>query len=84
MPDYGMLGAAKKVDFCVYINPANDFPAVLEYTPPAVSAIKYLAQQLPGEEFNVTDYGPLKERPIPLSIETKKPKRGIRYCEATA
>lgn len=32
---------------------------------------------MPGKKFNYTDYDPLEERPIALSIETKKPSEGF-------
>ncbi|KAH6871425.1 hypothetical protein B0T10DRAFT_533563 [Thelonectria olida] len=72
--DYGTRSTAKKVDFCIYINPSND------RTPssaPTVPAIKRLIHQLPRKAFNPTDFVPLEERPIALSIETKRPAEGF-------
>ncbi|KAH7115341.1 hypothetical protein B0J13DRAFT_514709 [Dactylonectria estremocensis] len=60
----------KKVDFCVYIDPCNDD------SNKSVSIIAALRDTLPCAVFNHTDHYPLRDRPIALSIETKKTGEG--------
>ncbi|RYC78061.1 hypothetical protein BFJ63_vAg19065 [Fusarium oxysporum f. sp. narcissi] len=73
LPEYqtGTPGTAKKVDFVIHLNPAND------PTPEPTLAIERLIGQLPGMVFNHTNFQPLYDRPIALSIETKRPTEGI-------
>ncbi|KAL6353688.1 hypothetical protein LRP88_13001 [Fusarium phalaenopsidis] len=75
MPDYGTPGTSKKVDFCVHINPRNDSPP--KEPSRVADAIDRLVHQLPGKVFNFTDFEPVQNRPIALSIETKKPTEGF-------
>ncbi|WAO97376.1 Hypothetical protein NCS54_01510100 [Fusarium falciforme] len=64
---------SKKVDFCIYIDPAHD-----DDNPPAESqsAVLNSRDQLPDGVINHTDYYPLRDRPIALSIETKRTGEG--------
>ncbi|KAH7007525.1 hypothetical protein EDB80DRAFT_458060 [Ilyonectria destructans] len=62
--------APKKIDFCMYIDPANDETASSAKMKSAVAATK---SRRPGATVNHTNYVPLSGRPIALSIETKKP-----------
>ncbi|KAK7424513.1 hypothetical protein QQX98_000478 [Neonectria punicea] len=61
----------KKVDFCVYIDPCNDADPRK-----SASTIATLRDTLPCAVFNHTDHYPLRDRPIALSIETKKTGEG--------
>jgi hypothetical protein len=56
----------KKADFCVYIEPRND------NSDTGASIIAALRDTLPCAVFNHTNHYPLRDRPIALSIETKK------------
>lgn len=62
--------APKKIDFCIYIDPANDETVSSTEMKSAVAATK---SRRPGATVNHTNYVPLSDRPIALSIETKKP-----------
>ncbi|KAH6974556.1 hypothetical protein BKA56DRAFT_734092 [Ilyonectria sp. MPI-CAGE-AT-0026] len=62
--------APKKIDFCIYIDPANDETASSAEMKSVVAATK---SRRPGATVNHTNYVPLSDRPIALSIETKKP-----------
>lgn len=77
MPDYqhGAPGTSKKVDFVIHVNPNNETPP--KHPSPAAAAIERLVHQLPGRVFNFTDFEPVQDRPIALSIETKKPTEGF-------
>jgi hypothetical protein len=74
LPEYqnGTAGTSKKVDFCVHLNPENDTTSLAART-----KIKHLIGKLPGKVFNFTSFHPLYDRPIALSIETKRPTEGI-------
>lgn len=58
----------KRVDFCIYLEPSND-PSYAE----AESDLDRLSDTLLCGVINHTDFYPLRNRPIALSIETKKP-----------
>ncbi|KPM39251.1 hypothetical protein AK830_g7300 [Neonectria ditissima] len=62
--------APKKIDFCIYIDPANDETISSAEMKSSVAATK---SRRPGATVNHTNYVPLSDRPIALSIETKKP-----------
>lgn len=79
IPDYlPFASPSKKVDFCIYIEPTAD--SSFESSPSsfrsAQSAITAARNQLPCGVINHTTYYPLRERPIALSIETKKTGEG--------
>ncbi|RSL46958.1 hypothetical protein CEP54_013627 [Fusarium duplospermum] len=77
IPDYqhGAPGTSNKVDFVIHVNPNNETPP--KHPSPAAAAIERLVHQLPGRVFNFTDLEPVQDRPIALSIETKKPTEGF-------
>ncbi|PHH60870.1 hypothetical protein CDD81_1075 [Ophiocordyceps australis] len=68
---------AKKVDFCMYLNPIYDEPILPAY-PTSLAhskmehAIGTVKDYLPESVINYTDYPALRERPIILNIETKR------------
>lgn len=61
----------KKVDFCLYIEPSCD-----EDHPDVPKEIAKICDSLPHRVFNHTSLPTLINRPIALSIETKKPGEG--------
>ncbi|KND86218.1 hypothetical protein TOPH_09160 [Tolypocladium ophioglossoides CBS 100239] len=73
MPEYGTPSPSKKVDFCIYIEPEIDF----SWASTSPSSIASFRDTLPGRVFNFTDFVPLDQRPIALSIESKKPSEGF-------
>ncbi|PNP59531.1 hypothetical protein FNYG_14929 [Fusarium nygamai] len=70
LPDYQAPSASKKVDFCMYIDPQHDESAQIRET------ILALMNVLPMGMFNHTNLLPLSDRPIAVSIETKKTGEG--------
>ncbi|KAG7403113.1 hypothetical protein Forpi1262_v018791 [Fusarium oxysporum f. sp. raphani] len=70
LPDYQATSASKKVDFCMYIDPKHDESAQIRET------ILTLMNVLPMGMFNHTNLLPLSDRPIAVSIETKKTGEG--------
>ncbi|EXK76784.1 hypothetical protein FOQG_18478 [Fusarium oxysporum f. sp. raphani 54005] len=64
----GLIGSMGRVDFCIYIDPKKD-PSYGE----AESDLDVLSKILLCGVINHTDFFPLRNRPIALSIETKKP-----------
>ncbi|GKU11752.1 unnamed protein product, partial [Fusarium langsethiae] len=70
LPDYQATSASKKVDFCMYINPKHDESAQIRET------VLALMNVLPMGIFNHTNLLPLSDRPIAVSIETKKTGEG--------
>ncbi|KAI3571101.1 hypothetical protein IWW34DRAFT_639902 [Fusarium oxysporum f. sp. albedinis] len=62
------ISRTKRVDFCIYIDPKKD-PSYGE----AESDLDVLSKILLCGVINHTDFFPLRNRPIALSIETKKP-----------
>lgn len=76
IPEYCASTPPKKVDFCIYIDPSNNPPSPSS-TISAQSAFERCRGELPGRVFNFTDFVPLDQRPIALSIETKKPSEGF-------
>ncbi|KPM45272.1 hypothetical protein AK830_g1304 [Neonectria ditissima] len=68
---HAFVPPTKKVDFCVYIDPCNDVDSNK-----SASTIATLRDTLPCAVFNHTDHYPLRDRPIALSIETKKTGEG--------
>ncbi|KAK7407895.1 hypothetical protein QQX98_009954 [Neonectria punicea] len=58
----------KNVDFCIYFEPSKD----ASY-PEVESDLDRLSKTLRCGAINQTDFYPLRNRPIALSIETKKP-----------
>ncbi|KPM42275.1 hypothetical protein AK830_g4267 [Neonectria ditissima] len=63
----------RKIDFCIYIDPAFDQSSAGSTLQSVLTSIR---GNLPGAVLNHTDYRPLRERPIALSIETKKTGEG--------
>lgn len=59
----------------IHVNPKNETPP--KSPSPAAEAIDRLVHQLPGKVFNFTDFEPVQDRPIALSIKTKKPIEGF-------
>jgi hypothetical protein len=57
-------GSSKMIDFSFFIDPSG-------FDDTAVNAIESMRKSLPGLSINHTDYAPLHQRPIVLSIETK-------------
>ncbi|KAL8325921.1 hypothetical protein RB597_008962 [Gaeumannomyces tritici] len=57
------------VDFCLSINPK--WPKGRMATTPALQAINGASRHLPGSSINHTDFRPLRQKPIAVSIETK-------------
>ncbi|KAG5758250.1 hypothetical protein H9Q72_013616 [Fusarium xylarioides] len=70
IPTYQATSASKKVDFCAYIDPAHDSAADVSDT------IRALRSVLPLGMFNYTNQSLLKDKPIAVSIETKKTGEG--------
>ncbi len=62
---------SKKVDFCIYIEPSCD-----KDHPHASQTIASLQDALPYGMFNHTNLNTLRDRPIALSIETKRTGEG--------
>ncbi|EXL64787.1 hypothetical protein FOPG_18962 [Fusarium oxysporum f. sp. conglutinans race 2 54008] len=77
IPEYQVRtpGTSKKVDFCIHVNPINDTNSASSSL--AAMAIRRLMLQLPGNVFNFTNFLPLQDQPIALSIETKRPTEGF-------
>ncbi|KPA35782.1 hypothetical protein FLAG1_11498 [Fusarium langsethiae] len=77
IPEYQVqtAGTSKKVDFCIHVNPMNDPDLTSSSSVPI--AIRRLMLQLPGNMFNFTNFVPLQDQPIALSIETKRPTEGF-------
>lgn len=69
----------KKVDFCLHIEPGNGRG---EDGTSAPRAIEALAQHLPENSINHTDFEPLLGLPVTACIETKKPDAGQSATEA--
>ncbi|CAG9945542.1 unnamed protein product [Clonostachys rosea f. rosea IK726] len=68
LPDYLLsLKIAKKVDFCIYIDPAYD-----QKHTDSSTLISSMCDRIVDGSINHTDYTPLAERPLAVSIETKK------------
>ncbi|KAM0342935.1 hypothetical protein ACHAPU_009053 [Fusarium lateritium] len=70
IPTYQATSTSKKVDFCAYIDPAHDSKADVSET------IRALRSVLPLGMFNYTNQSLLKDKPIAVSIETKKTGEG--------
>lgn len=70
IPNYGNPKVSEKVDFCVYIEPENESsrPST-EYR----ATIETLRNMLAENVVSFTDFDPLDDRHVALSIETKKP-----------
>ncbi|KAH6973872.1 hypothetical protein BKA56DRAFT_108283 [Ilyonectria sp. MPI-CAGE-AT-0026] len=62
------VSRTKKVDFCIYLEPSVD-----NSYPEAEDDIDRLSMTLRGEVINHTDFYPLRNRPIAMSIETTNP-----------
>lgn len=71
---------AKMVDFSVYVVPDADPSSTKTDTKTIVDAVNSLRQVLPCGVINHTDFFPLRNRPVVVSIETKK--RGGAQQEA--
>ncbi|KAL8291228.1 hypothetical protein RB597_005459 [Gaeumannomyces tritici] len=69
----------KRVDFCITINP--HWPRARFESTPASRAIKGVCRQLPGLSINHTSYHPLADRPIAISIETKRLGGSVENAE---
>ncbi|KAM0190611.1 hypothetical protein ACHAPI_009367 [Fusarium lateritium] len=76
IPDYTNSSILKKIDFSIYIEPANDLERAAPDDSPK-DVIGRCRNDLPENVFNFTDSTPLAQRPIALSIETKKPSAGF-------
>ncbi|KAF4985465.1 hypothetical protein FDECE_16542 [Fusarium decemcellulare] len=70
LPHYQATSTSKKVDFCMYIDPKSD------KSPKIRETIRALTNVLPMGSFNHTNLSPLSDRPIAVSIETKKTGEG--------
>ncbi|KAK1566117.1 uncharacterized protein LY79DRAFT_529392 [Colletotrichum navitas] len=67
--DYVPAGIpAKRVDFCIYLDPAADATMV-----GITSKVLALRQRLPSSSLNHTSYGALCPHPISVGLETKRP-----------
>ncbi|OAA36805.1 hypothetical protein ISF_09938 [Cordyceps fumosorosea ARSEF 2679] len=77
MREYGTPTLAKKVDFCVYIDPEND-PSL---SPEFLTAASFVRSNMPEEVLGFADFAPLDGRFIALSIETKKPSENFEAAE---
>ncbi|KAH8659540.1 hypothetical protein BGZ61DRAFT_540112 [Ilyonectria robusta] len=74
LPEYAATSTLlRMIDFCIYIDPAFDQSSAASKLQ---SAITNLRRHLPGAVLNHTEYRPLRERPIALSIKTKKTGAG--------
>ncbi|KAM3516877.1 hypothetical protein NHJ13051_009502 [Beauveria bassiana] len=73
IPEYGNPTTSKKVDFCIYVEPENDATLSSEYR----AAAERMRNALPQAVLNFTDFAPLDDRFIALSIETKKPSENV-------
>ncbi|OAA41833.1 hypothetical protein ISF_09761 [Cordyceps fumosorosea ARSEF 2679] len=72
---YGTPTLSKKVDFCVYIEPKQDTSATFE------AGATYARMAMPQEIVNFTEFAPLYDRFIALSIETKKPSENFEAAQ---
>ncbi|KAM3542188.1 hypothetical protein ARSEF1564_004932 [Beauveria bassiana] len=72
MAEYGNPTLTKRVDFCVCIEPENDASA-----PDFPSAAARARAVMPRRIVNFTDFAPLYDCFIALSIETKKPSENF-------
>ncbi|KAF5022985.1 hypothetical protein F66182_4942 [Fusarium sp. NRRL 66182] len=63
------LKIPKKVDFCIYVDPSCD--EKLD-RPTSQSLVSTMCNRMTEGAINHTDYAPLMERPLALSIETRK------------
>ncbi|EXL89977.1 hypothetical protein NOF04DRAFT_5904 [Fusarium oxysporum II5] len=70
IPDYQATSASKKVDFCMYIDPNHEEADAVSET------VHALRSFLPLGMFNHTNHAFLSDRPIAVSIETKKTGEG--------
>ncbi|KAM0742682.1 hypothetical protein ACQRIT_002859 [Beauveria bassiana] len=77
MREYGTATLAKKVDFCVYVEPGND-PSISAAFQTAASFVRSV---MPQKVLGFTDFAPLDDRFIALSIETKKPSENFKAAE---
>ncbi|KAM3519013.1 hypothetical protein NHJ13051_007803 [Beauveria bassiana] len=75
--EYGIPTVSKKVDFCVFIDPIGD-----RSLPPAFQAgVEHARAVLPLGVVSFTDFAPLYDRFVALSIETKKPSENLEAAE---
>ncbi|EMT73499.1 hypothetical protein NOF04DRAFT_20549 [Fusarium oxysporum II5] len=70
LPEYQATSASKKVDFCMYTDPRFGGSSQISET------ILALRNVLPMGIFNHANLAPLSDRPIAVSIETKKTGEG--------
>ncbi|KAM3438946.1 hypothetical protein MY4824_003016 [Beauveria thailandica] len=73
--DYGIPTLLKNVDFCVYIEPESDSSSTFE------AGAAYARMAMPQEIVNFTDFAPLYDRFIALSIETQKPSEDFEAAQ---
>ncbi|KAM3506634.1 hypothetical protein MY11210_007482 [Beauveria gryllotalpidicola] len=78
LPDYGPPTQSKKVDFCLYIDPQHDAAAPATIFKPAAARVRDV---LPHRILNFTDFTPLEDRFIAVSIETKKPSESFNAAQ---
>ncbi|TQV94145.1 hypothetical protein IF1G_07024 [Cordyceps javanica] len=75
--EYGIPTVSKKVDFCVFIDPIGD-----RSLPPTFQAgVEHARAALPLGIVSFTDFAPLYDRFVALSIETKKPSENLEAAE---
>ncbi|KAH8657295.1 hypothetical protein BGZ61DRAFT_371520 [Ilyonectria robusta] len=67
---------SKKVDFCIYLEPAREPTSDTSQLAATQSLIQTARVHLTGNVINHTDYYPLRQRPMALGIETKKTGEG--------
>lgn len=77
----------KRIDFCLYIDPSNDTvddPNEAEESTntitsekPVEAATIRLRRMLPNAVVNHTNYDGLREQPVAVAIETKRPSEGL-------
>ncbi|KAJ0134219.1 hypothetical protein HZ326_22722 [Fusarium oxysporum f. sp. albedinis] len=70
IPDYQATSVSKKVNFCTYIDPNHDEADTISET------VHALRSFLPLGMFNHTNHAFLNNRPIAISIKTKKTGKG--------
>ncbi|KAM3547341.1 hypothetical protein ARSEF4850_010079 [Beauveria asiatica] len=77
MREYGIPTVTKKVDFCVYIKPDND----PQLSPAFRAGVSRAQAALPHSIVGFTDFEPLYDRFVALSIETKKPSENAEVAQ---
>jgi hypothetical protein len=76
LPEYLSSTAGKMVDYVMSVEACNETPGDSTGTGGVLAAIEELRRQLPAGVINHTDFIALRNRPIAVSIETKRRGRG--------